>query len=56
MATKSGFSAREVALDYLRAMGCQRDEIIYHGVDGVSWRGAIYRARLVEAEPDVWVA
>ena len=56
VATKSGFSAREVALDYLRAMGCQRDEIIYYGVDGVSWRGAIYRARLVEAEPDVWVA
>ena len=56
MATKSGFSAREVALDYLRAMGCQRDEIIYYAVDGVSWRGAIYQARLVEAEPDVRVA
>ena len=51
MATKSGFSAREVALDYLRAMGCKRDEIIYYGADGVSWRGAVYRARLVDADP-----
>ena len=48
VATKSGFSAREVALDYLRAMGCKRDEIIYYGTDGVSWRGAVYRARLVD--------
>ena len=56
VATKSGPCAREVALDYVRAMGCHRDEIIYYGVDGVSWRGAIYRARLVEKEPDVCVA
>jgi hypothetical protein len=31
-------------------MGCNRDEIIYYGVDGVSWRGAIYRATPVVAE------
>jgi hypothetical protein len=48
VATKTGPSAREVALDYLRAMGCKRDEIIYYGLDGVSWRGAVYRAQLVE--------
>jgi hypothetical protein len=45
---RSGPSGREAALDYLRAMGCKRDEIIYYGVDGVMWRGAIYRARVVE--------
>jgi hypothetical protein len=48
VATRSGPSAREVALDYLRAMGCKRDEIIYYGLDGVSWRGAVYRAEPVE--------
>jgi hypothetical protein len=54
VATKSGPSAREVALDYLRAMGCKRDEIIYYGIDGVMWRGAIYRAQgVVPAGSDV---
>ena len=48
VATRNGPSAREVALDYLRAMGCKRDEIVYYGVDGVSWRGAVYRAEPVE--------
>jgi hypothetical protein len=48
VATRSGPSAREVALDYMRSMGCARDEIIYYGVDGVSWRGAVYRAELAE--------
>jgi len=49
VATRSGPCAREVALDYLRSMGYKRDEIIYYGVDGVSWRGAVYRARLSES-------
>ena len=48
VATKSGPCAREVALDYVRSMGCHRDEIIYYGIDGVSWRGAVYRAQAVE--------
>jgi len=48
VATRGGVSAREAALDYLRAMGYKRDEIIYYGVDGVSWRGAVYRAELAE--------
>jgi hypothetical protein len=51
VATRTGPCAREVALDYVRSMGCKRDEIIYYGVDGVSWRGAVYRAQLVEADP-----
>jgi hypothetical protein len=29
-------------------MGCARDEIIYYGIDGVCWRGAVYRAQVVE--------
>jgi hypothetical protein len=29
-------------------MGCKRDEIVYYGLDGVMWRGAIYRAQGVE--------
>ena len=54
VATKSGPSPREVALDYLRSMGCKRDEIIYYGLDGVMWRGAIYRAQgVVSAVADV---
>jgi hypothetical protein len=49
VATKRGPCAREVALDYVRSMGCDRDEIIYYGVDGVSWRGAVYRAEVVNS-------
>ena len=55
VATKSGPSAREVALEYVRSMGCHRDEIIFYGVDGVSWRGAVYRAALADC-PDPQVA
>jgi hypothetical protein len=51
VATRNGGSAREVALDYVRSLGYNRDEIICYGSDGVAWRGAIYRARL--AEPSV---
>jgi hypothetical protein len=49
VATRSGSSARDVALDYLRSLGCERDESICFGPDGVAWRGAVYRARSVEA-------
>ena len=38
VATRSGPCAREVALDYVRSMGCKRDDIIYYGVDGVAAR------------------
>ena len=51
VARRSGPSGREVALDYLRSMGYKRDEIIYYGVDGVCWRGAVYRAELAEPAP-----
>ena len=56
VATKSGPCAREVALDYVRSMGCARDEIIYYGIDGVSWRGAVYRAQLAESDSSAPVA
>jgi len=49
VATRSGSSARDVALDYLRSLGCERDEIICFGPDGVAWRGAVYRAHPVQA-------
>ena len=52
VATRSGPCAREVALDYMRSLGYKRDEIIYYGGDGVSWRGAVYRAQLVDPETD----
>jgi hypothetical protein len=52
VATRSGFSAREAALDYVRSLGYKRDEIIYYGSDGVAWRGAVYRARLAEPSTD----
>jgi hypothetical protein len=52
VATRSGPSAREVALDYLRALGCKRDEIAAHGADSFSWRGAVYRAQLVETDAE----
>jgi hypothetical protein len=37
-------SAREAAMDYMRSLGCKRDEITSLGADSVSWRGAVYRA------------
>jgi hypothetical protein len=49
VATRSGPNAREVALEYARSLGFNRDEIVYYGTDGVSWRGAVYRAKAVEA-------
>jgi hypothetical protein len=52
VATRNGPSAREVAMDYMRSLGYKRDEIIYYGGDGVSWRGAVYKAQLVEPDKD----
>jgi hypothetical protein len=49
--TRTAVSAREAALDYLRARGCSREEITYYGSDGVAWRGAVYRAEAVPS-PD----
>jgi hypothetical protein len=47
MGTRQAVSAREAVLDYLRARGCSRDEIISYGSDAAAWRGAVYRAEAV---------
>lgn len=57
VATRRGLSGREVALDYVQSMGCKRDEIISYGIDGVAWRGAVYRGIAVpEPEPSLALA
>lgn len=33
-------------IEYLRAQGVRDDDIVRLGTDHVSWRGAVYRARL----------
>jgi hypothetical protein len=38
-------------MDYVRSLGCSRDEITSLGADAVSWRGAVYRAAVSEAPP-----
>jgi hypothetical protein len=37
-------TAREALVEYLRSLGCSRDEIATMGVDSVAWRGAMYSA------------
>lgn len=37
-------TAQHAVIDYLRSMGCRDDEIVRLGNDGVSWRGAVYKA------------
>jgi hypothetical protein len=44
VATRYSSSAREAAIDYVRALGSSRDEISVLGPDAVSWRGARYVA------------
>jgi hypothetical protein len=44
VARRRAASAREAALDYVRPLGCHRDEIVSLSVDAVAWRGAVYRA------------
>jgi hypothetical protein len=50
--TRQAVSAREAALEYLRARGCSRDEITSYGSDAVAWRGAVYRAEAVPSPDD----
>ena len=49
--TRHAVSAREAALDYLRARGCSREEVVSYGVDGFAWRGAVYRASPTNTPP-----
>jgi hypothetical protein len=41
---RSGPSAQQALLDYVRSLGCTDAEIIRLGADAVSWRGARYTA------------
>lgn len=53
VATRRAPSAREAAMDYVRSLGCPRDEITSLAGDAVAWRGAVYRAELSETQsPD----
>jgi hypothetical protein len=38
----------EAVADYLRALGCTRDELMRMGSDAIAWRGAVYRAVRVD--------
>ena len=37
-------SPQLAVLEYLRAMGCEDDEVVRVGNDSASWRGALYTA------------
>ena len=39
-------TAQLALIEYLRGQSVPDDEIVRLGEDGVSWRGAVYRARL----------
>lgn len=51
VSTRTAASARDAAFDYVRSVGCSRDEVTYLGTDAVAWRGAIYRAAEARAVP-----
>jgi hypothetical protein len=44
VALQSASTAQEALIEYLRATGCNTDEIMRMGVNAVAWRGAVYRA------------
>jgi hypothetical protein len=50
VSTRHATSAREAALDYVRSLGCKRDEITSLADDAVAWRGAVYRAQPAETQ------
>jgi hypothetical protein len=51
VALLSASTASEALAEYLRALGCHRDEIVRMGDNAASWRGAVYRAVPAEAKP-----
>jgi hypothetical protein len=44
VAVRSGPTAQQALIDYVRSLGCRDSEIIRLGVDAISWRGARYSA------------
>ena len=41
---RTASTAQEALFDYVRALGCRDEEIVRLGADGLSWRGAVYKA------------
>jgi hypothetical protein len=44
VAVRSGPTAQQALIDYVRSLGCRDAEIIRLGGDAISWRGARYSA------------
>jgi hypothetical protein len=44
VAVMTASTASEALGEYLRGLGCRREEIVRMGTDASSWRGAVYRA------------
>ena len=44
--------ATREAIDYVRSLGCQDEEVMKLAPDTISWRGAVFRAVEVSSEPD----
>jgi hypothetical protein len=53
VAVRTATTAHEALADYLRSLGCQRNEIARVGADAAAWRGAVYSA--VPADGDTKV-
>ncbi len=49
VALMTATTAHEALGEYLRAIGCNRTEIVRMGSDAAAWRGATYRAVPVES-------
>jgi len=43
-------TAQMALLDHLRMAGCRDEDIVRLGTHSVSWRGAVYRARLLPVD------
>jgi len=41
---RSGATAQQALIDYLRSLGCRDGDIVRLGVDAISWHGARYTA------------
>lgn len=48
VSTRRAPSAREAAIDYVRALGCPPHQLTYLASDAVAWHGAVYSARPVD--------
>jgi hypothetical protein len=52
VAVQDSVSSLQAAVDYVRSLGTNDDEIMRLGVDSVAWRGARFTAVLIpEVEP-----